>query len=70
MTSPRPDRVRISGPLLSFAGGFGMRLVEQGYTPCSVQFQLQLLAHLRRPRCGREKSHELLDAVHRFARTR
>ena len=48
MTSPRPDRVRVSGPLLSFAEGFGMLLVEQGYTPCSVQFQLQLLAHLSR----------------------
>lgn len=48
MTMPRPDRVRVDGPLLSFAEGFGMRLVEQGYTPCSVQFQLQLLAHLSR----------------------
>jgi integrase/recombinase XerD len=48
MTQPRPDRVRVSGPLLSFAEGFGMQLVEQGYAPCSVQFQLQLLAHLSR----------------------
>ena len=48
MTMPRPDRVRVGGPLLSFAAGFGMRLVEQGYTPCSVQCQLQLLAHLSR----------------------
>jgi hypothetical protein len=48
MTMPRPDRVRVGGPPLSFAEGFGMRLVEQGYTPCSVQFQLQLLAHLSR----------------------
>lgn len=48
MTSPRPDRVRVSGPLVSFVEGFRMRLVEQGYTPCSVQFQLQLLAHLSR----------------------
>jgi integrase/recombinase XerD len=48
MTRPRPDRVRVSGPLLSFAEGFRTQLVEQGYTPCSVQFQLQLLAHLSR----------------------
>lgn len=48
MTRPRPDRVRVSGPLLSCAEGFGMQLVEQGYTPGSEQYQLQLLAHLSR----------------------
>jgi integrase/recombinase XerD len=48
MTMPRPDRVRVSGPLLSFAEGFQVQLVEQGYTPGSVQFQLQLLACLSR----------------------
>ncbi|MGH2850379.1 MAG: site-specific integrase [Solirubrobacteraceae bacterium] len=48
MTRPRPDRVRVSGPLLSFVEGFHMRLVEQGYRPGSVQFQVQLLAHLSR----------------------
>ncbi len=46
MTEPRPDRVRVSGPLALFADGFRMQLVEQGYTAGSVQFQLQLLAHL------------------------
>jgi integrase len=48
MTKPRPDRVRVSGPLASFADGFGACLAEQGYTPCAVQFDLQLLAHLSR----------------------
>lgn len=48
MTEPRPDRVRVSGPLALFAEGFGVQLVEEGYTPCSVQFHLQLLAHLSR----------------------
>jgi integrase/recombinase XerD len=48
MTEPRPDRVRVSGPLALFADGFRGQLGEQGYTPCGVQFQLQLLAHLSR----------------------
>ena len=48
MAEPRPDRVRVSGPLLSFAAGFHLCLVEQGYAPCSVQFHLQLLAHMSR----------------------
>jgi integrase/recombinase XerD len=48
MAEPRPDRVRVSGPLASFADGFGAHLVDQGYTPWSVQFHLQLLAHLSR----------------------
>jgi len=48
MTEPRPDRVRVCGPLALFAEGFGVQLVEEGYTPCSVQFHLQLLAHLSR----------------------
>ncbi len=46
MTNPMPDRVRVSGPLALFADGFRGQLGEQGYTPCAVQFQLQLLAHL------------------------
>ena len=48
MTEPRPDRVRVTGPLAAFADGFQACLVERGYTPCSVQFHLQLLAHLSR----------------------
>lgn len=48
MTEPRPDRVRVTGPLAAFADGFQAFLVERGYTPCSVRFHLQLLAHLSR----------------------
>ena len=48
MTEPRPDRVRVSGPLAVFADGFHVQLVEQGYRPGSVLFHLQLLAHLSR----------------------
>jgi len=48
MTEPRPDRVRVTGPLAAFADGFQACLVERGYTPCSVQFHLQLLTHLSR----------------------
>ena len=48
MTEPRPDRVRVSGPLAAFADDFRMHLVERGYSLASVQFHLQLLAHLSR----------------------
>jgi integrase/recombinase XerD len=48
MTEPRPDRVRVSGPLAVFAHGFGVHLVERGYSLNFVQFHLQLLAHLSR----------------------
>lgn len=48
MPEPKPDHVRVSGPLVVFADGFHVELVEQGYTPCAAQFQLQLLAHLSR----------------------
>lgn len=48
MAESRPDRVRVAGPLASFAEGFCARLVEQGYTPWSAQFHLQLLAHMSR----------------------
>ncbi len=48
MTECKPDRVRVSGPLALFADGFRVELVEQGYTPCAIQFQVQLLAHLSR----------------------
>ena len=48
MTEPRPDRVRVTGPLMAFAVGFHAYLVERGYSLTSVQFHLQLLAHLSR----------------------
>ena len=48
MTEPRPDRVRITGPLMAFAVGFHAYLVERGYSLTAVQFHLQLLAHLSR----------------------
>jgi len=45
---PALDRVRVSGPLASFADGFGECLIERGYSLWTVQHQLQLLAHASR----------------------
>lgn len=41
-------RVRVSGPLASFAAGFSDELARSGYTPLSARLQLQLMAHLSR----------------------
>src|SRR6266508_3003374 len=41
-------RVRVSGPLASFVGGFSGELARSGYTSLSVRLQLQLMAHLSR----------------------
>ena len=46
MTVPRPDRVRVSGPLAPFADGFRVHLVEQGYSLASTQSLLQSLAQV------------------------
>jgi integrase/recombinase XerD len=43
-----PSRVRVSGPLLPFAAGFGEDLAGQGYRPDAVCGHLQLLAHVSR----------------------
>jgi site-specific recombinase XerD len=43
-----PSRVRITGPLSSFAKGFAAKLAEQGYRPNAAANQLQLIAHLSR----------------------
>jgi integrase/recombinase XerD len=43
-----PSRVRMSGPLLSFADGFAVGLAGQGYRPSTVCGQLQLMAHASR----------------------
>jgi integrase/recombinase XerD len=42
------SRVRISGPLASFAEGFGAELTAQGYTDLSLANQLRLMADLSR----------------------
>jgi integrase/recombinase XerD len=42
------SRVRITGPLSSFAQGFAAELCKQGYRPQPVANQLQLIAHLSR----------------------
>src|SRR5437867_2439754 len=44
----RPSRVRVTGPLTSFAEGFAAELARQGYRPSAVASQLQLFAHLSR----------------------
>ena len=41
----RPSRVRVTGPLERYAGGFRRELARQGYTPHSASNQLQLVAH-------------------------
>ncbi|MEJ8852559.1 site-specific integrase [Variovorax rhizosphaerae] len=43
-----PFRVRVSGPLKSFAQGFAAELSQQGYRPKPVTDHLRLLAHLSR----------------------
>ncbi|MDQ6805665.1 MAG: site-specific integrase [Actinomycetota bacterium] len=45
---PALDRVRVAGPLASFADGFAECLIEQGYSLWTVQHQLQLVAHASR----------------------
>jgi site-specific recombinase XerD len=55
----RPSRVRVVGPLASFAEGFAAQLARQGYRPNAAANQLQLLAHL-----SRWLASEGLDAAH------
>lgn len=43
-----PSRVRVIGPLTSFAEGFAAELAKQGYRPNAAANQLQFLAHLSR----------------------
>lgn len=43
-----PSRVRVTGPLTSYAEGFAVELAKQGYRPNAAANQLQLLAHLSR----------------------
>ena len=40
----RVPLVRITGPLVGYAAGFGVELLGQGYTPCSARAQLELMA--------------------------
>lgn len=44
----RPSRVRVTGPLTSFAEGFAAELAKQGYRTNAAANQLQLFAHLSR----------------------
>jgi hypothetical protein len=48
MAEPRPDRVRVSGPLSPFADGYAAHLAERGYLPASRQAHLYLLAQVSR----------------------
>jgi integrase/recombinase XerD len=43
-----PSKVRMTGPLAPFAGGFASELARQGYLPNSLASQLHLMAHLSR----------------------
>lgn len=44
----KPSRVRVTGPMESYACGFGEELARQGYTPHSASNQVQLMAHASR----------------------
>jgi integrase/recombinase XerD len=48
-----PSGVRMSGPLLVFASGFGEDLARRGYRPGTAAKQLQLMAHVSRWLTGR-----------------
>jgi len=43
-----PSRVRVTGPLEPFAGGFIAELEESGYRPAAAAVQVRVLAHLSR----------------------
>jgi integrase/recombinase XerD len=43
-----PSRVRVTGPLGPYAGGFCAELGRQGYAPSSAVNQMKLVAHLSR----------------------
>jgi integrase/recombinase XerD len=43
-----PSRIRVLGPLSSFAAGFADQLAHQGYTLHSARSQMRLMAHLSR----------------------
>ncbi|MBA3807731.1 MAG: tyrosine-type recombinase/integrase [Solirubrobacterales bacterium] len=43
-----PSRVRVSGPLESYASGFVVELASEGYRPLPAAYQLRLMAHLSR----------------------
>ena len=43
-----PSRVRVIGPLESFAEGFVAELSEVGYRPAAAAVQLRVLSHLSR----------------------
>lgn len=46
MSMPTPSRVRVAGPLESYAGGFRQELSRLGYSPSPAAGHLQLMAHL------------------------
>lgn len=48
MSEPRPDCVRVSGPLSPFADGYSANLAERGYMPVSVRAHVELLAQVSR----------------------
>src|SRR2546425_9737688 len=50
----KPSRVRVTGPLESYACGFREELARQGYRPHAASNQLQLMAHAGRWLASRE----------------
>jgi integrase/recombinase XerD len=43
-----PSKVRVTGPLELFAGGFVVELEAAGYRPAAAALQVRVLAHLSR----------------------
>ncbi len=67
-----PSRVRVTGPLISFAAGFAGELTAQGYRPNAAANQLQLMAHLSRWLAseGLDTEDLIPSVVKRFLRAR
>lgn len=68
----RATRVRVNGPLASYADGFGATLAERGYTPSSAAGQLQLMGHVSRwlAQQGRDGSDLVPADVEEFLQSR
>ena len=68
----RVPPVRITGPLVAYAPGFGVELLGQGYTPCSARTQVELMADASRWMATRqlEVSELTATAVEEFLRMR
>ena len=72
MNMPTPSRVRVGGPLASYANGFREELARLGYSSSPAAGHLQLMAHLSRWLADRDLDPGELTAglVEQFLRDR